>query len=382
MQIWPFQPKRELIEPLEWLTDVFRAKAGEQRTALRESPRRSFHFIHVLSDELYSAARAMIRGGLEFYVPDWAQCAAASSITAGSAVAVTADLAGIDLADGDRAILWESLDNYEQVTVTTITPLIIETVVNNYTAPKLMPLVAAHAPEGLQNDRTPPAINQATISFDVTENDDLGSSSYSQYRGHDVLDTVPIIGSSSFQESIAWPLTSSDNKTSVPHYIQSRDIPDMVFQMRWHEVDMGEAYTLRQWLHSRRGRQKAFWFSSWASDLEPASTITAGSTTLNIFEQIGIDGLGRDDPFDIEIVANGTSYYRLVSVAATGVDVGDRGTIDLTIDSSLGVELDPADIDRISFLRCARFNADRVELHHRPAAGMSVQVPCIEIPVP
>lgn len=382
MQIWPFKPLSELTESLEWLTDVFRAKAGEQRFALRSAPRRTFNLQHLLDDIQYSAARAMVRDAASFYVPDWTQRGYPGAVSSGALVALTVDITAIDLVAGDRAILWESVDKFEKVTVDSITApgLILTAVVGDYINPRLMPLVEAHALTGLTAARIGGQNNQSSIVMRVIENDDLSATTYAQYRGHDVLPSCPIIGSGSFNENIEWPIEGFDNQTSIPHYLRTRSIPDVVFQMRWHEFDEIGAYELRQWLHSRKGRQKAFWLSSYGRDLDLASTIGAASTNVNVFDLTGIANLGRTDPFDIEIVAGGVKYYRQVTSAGIGGVVDGRTTVDLTIDSVLGVEV--ASVDRISFLRCSRFNADRIELQHSAAAGVAVQVPCIEIPVP
>ena len=73
---------------------------------------------------------------------------------------------------------------------------------------------------------------------------------------------------------------------------------------------------------------------------------------------------------------------RRVTAVSSGPAVSGNPTFDLTIDSALGVAVTAAAFGRISFLRCARFDADRIELLHRPGEGLAVAVPCIEVPVP
>lgn len=380
MQIWPFKPQEEFSEVLEWRTDIFRAKAAEQRIALRTAPRRVFHFSPILTDTHYSAARAMLRESETFLVPDWTQRVRCGSVSPGTSVPLSIDLTGIDLEDADRAILWESLDNYEQVTVIidsntdSNATVDIDEVVNTYTNPYLMPLVAAKAPEGLRGNRIPGGLSSVSVTFEVYENDDLGNSDYTQYRGHDVVETPPVISSGTFSESVIWPVDTLDNAVSTPSHIRSRTTPDVGFQMRWHETDASVIWELRRWIHSRRGRQKAFWLSSYGSDLTLAATIGASDTSIAVEKIVGMNDLGRTS-FDIAIVSGGVTYYRRV----TGVTLNTTDTLDLDIDSSLGVEVSSA---RISYLRCSRFAADRIEFLHRAKAGVVVHVPCIEIPLP
>ena len=119
--------------------------------------------------------------------------------------------------------------------------------------------------------------------------------------------------------------------------------------------------------------------SSRGKDYEPA--ISIAGTTVTIYALDGILGLGRVDPFDIDITdTDGTSIYRRVNSASTGTPIGGRATVDMIIDTTATVLL--ANIQRISLLRCVRFNADRIELQHAAAGGVAVQVPVIEVSEP
>lgn len=377
-QIWPFKPRDELIEALEWRTDVFQAKASEQRIALREAPRRVFTMDHKLAEYEYSAAMAMMREAQVFYVPDWAQSTRVGNISSGSSVNITNDLSYVDM--GDTAVLWESLSKFEQVTITIDSNgTTLSDVVNDYSDARLIPLWLAHCPDGLSATRAAGANIDVSVSMAVYENTDLSLSTYSQYRSLDVIPSCPVVAGGSFDESLSWGLTAFDNAQSIPTYIRQRNYADVVFQMRWHELTPAGIYGLRQWLHSRRGRQKAFWLSSRGHDFEPADDISG--TTVTIFALDGISGLGRSVFFDIDITTyDDVSYYRRVSLAVPGTPVGGRSTIDMTIDSMITLSL--GSIKRISVLHCARFESDRIELLHRASIGTVVQVPCVEIPEP
>lgn len=380
-QIWPFKPRAEMVEILEWQTDVLRAKSAEQRFALRTAPRRTFNLTHLLSDYQYSAARAMVRsaqGDGGFLVPDWGQLVALGAVSPASEVVLGVDLSHVDM--GDQAILWESSALFERVSISIDSNgVTLGPVVNTYRNARIMPIWPAQAPEGLLNSRSAGQVNEASIALVTTENNDLAASAYEQYRSLDVMPDCPVVGGGQFEESIAWPVSVFDNDQGVPHYIRQRSLPDVRFQMRWHKFTGSDAYTLRQWLHARRGQQRAFWISSRGHDFEPAAAIS--STTVKVFDLDGIAYLGRDQVFDIDITSTaGTSYYRRVTLTGPGGSVAGRNTVDMTIDS--GVTLALADIKRISIMRCARFSADRLLLRHRAASGMDVQVPCIEVPEP
>lgn len=164
---------------------------------------------------------------------------------------------------------------------------------------------------------------------------------------------------------------------------QGRDLVDDKFMMRWlyREDEDAEIQSLRDWVASRYGRWLAFWQSSWQSDLVAAADIGSAATSLRVLSPSGATSLGRT-AFDLEIVGPSATYLRRVTNASAGPEVNGRPTFDLTIDSALGVAIAAVQFVRISYLRCARFDADRIEFLHVPGATVSVAVPCIEVPVP
>lgn len=380
MTVWAFRPREEVIEALEWRTDVFRAKSGETRLALRMEPRRTFNFSHTFTDYELTGALAIIRsaqGNNTLQVPDWGQSQVIASVTAGASVSIPADITYIDI--GDDAVLWESSTKFEAITIVLDSNgvVVADNVVNNYTNARFMPLWDAVTADGLSYQRIGSNINQCSIALTTTENTDLASSAYTQYRDLDVVESCPKIAGG-LDGNMGWPVSVFDNEQSAPYHIRQRDYPDYSFTMSWREFSNAANYELRQWLHSRKGRQKAFWLSSYSKDFQPAGSISG--TTVNVYESPGFYGVGHSGVFDIEIRAAGVSYYRRVTATANGADIGSRRTIDFTIDSSVTASL--SDIERISVLRCARLSADRVELAHYASGGTVIKVPCVEIPEP
>jgi hypothetical protein len=369
-----------MIEVLEWRTDVFKAKAGEQRIALRDAPRRVFNLSHTLTDYQVAGARAVIRedqGVNLLRVPDWGQSQRIGAVSAGSSVYITADLTNVDM--GDIGLLWQSDTLFEEVTVNEdSTGVFLSTVNNDYTDARLLPVWDCVGPEGLNIQRIGKQINQCSIALTTTENNDLSATTYAQYRGHDVIPDCPLIGGG-LDESIVWQTSEFDNQQILPYHLRQRNYVDYTFSMSWRYFTPADIYALRQWLHSRKGRQKAFWLSSYAHDFEPAADISG--TSLTVFALPGAETIGHSETFDIEIVSTaGVSTYRRVSSATGSTPVDGRNTFLLTLDASFSLSL--ANIKRISFMRCARFDADRIELSHSAGAGVAVRVPCLEIPVP
>lgn len=374
--IWPFCPLIDHIESLEWATDLFSAKSAEQRIALRTAPRRIFHFEHILSDYQLTAARQAVRsaqGADGFLVPDWPQAVDVGAVAPGTPVDFGGDPDYQDF--GSKALLWESVDNFEQVAITKDSASYsADTVTGNYTAAKLIPLWNGISLDGLRFQQIGANNNRASIALLATENTDLGNSSYSQYQGHDIMPDCPVVVGG-LDGSLTWLLDNFDNTQSNPYPLRSRSLPEYGFAMRWHVFSDADKWTLRQWIYSRRGRQKVFWFSTYSKDLEPAAAISG--TTVTVYAPPGYTSL--QSTFDIEVKST-TANYRRVTSHAAGTPIGGRATIDLTIDSSLTAAL--GDIQRISFLRCARFDADRLEFLHGAKGGMEARMPCLEVTEP
>lgn len=376
MKVWPFPPRAGMIEVLEWSSDILTAVSTEQRIALRDAPRRTFNFEHTLSDYELTGARGLIQdaqGRNVFMVPDWTQLQRLGAVSSGSSVYIDPDLTYVDM--GDDALLWESPSKFEAVEIAVDSNgVVLASVSNNYETPLLIPLWPAVAPEGLSIERIGKQLSQCTIAMTTTENTDLGLSVYESYRGHDVVPSCPVIGDG-LQESIGWELSAFDNAQSKPYYLRPRSYPDSQFTMAWKEVGVANIYALRQWLHSRRGRQKVFWLSSRGHDFEPVGAISG--TTVSVYRPPGAPTLPT--PFDIDITEHdGTTSYRKVTAVTDGSPSGGRATLAMTIDTSLTA----SDIRRISLMRCGRFDSDRIEMSHIAPGVVSVRVPCVEVPVP
>lgn len=362
-----------MVESLEWATDVFQAKTAEQRAGLRSQPRRAFHFSHTFRDGAANAARSLVRaaqadGG--FWVPDWPQAQAMAAVTPGAGVRLPVRLDYLAL--GDRALLWSSDRAYELVDVTVDSLGVTADVARRYRTAQFVPVWAGDSPEGLSLTRLGAGLNAASLEWVLTESAALPAARYPQYRGHDVLADCPVLGGGTLDESTTYDLSTLDNWVGHPLYLRRRNDAVQTLQMRWHSVTDVDQFALRQWLYARKGRLKFFWLSSRARDFAPLGLAGARLTVLD-------EGLVRPAPFDVELVIGGVSHYR--QVTAVGTPAGTQATIALTLNTAVpGVTADQ--ITRISMLYGVRHDADRVELEHAAGAGMAVQVPVREVPIP
>lgn len=372
--VWPFPIRETFIESNEWLTDVIRAKGAEQRFAMRRAPRQRFQFLHSFTEENLQAARAIVRQNPDFLVPDWSMSVNIGAVAPGSDGFVNYGEPYSGLSDGDTAILWESVDKYEAVVIENADSadgFFLDNVENTYERARLLPARTGQAPDGLNVSRVAGPRVEASIDFDLTDSKDIGRSNYARYEGNDLVTDCPVISSDSFEEPIFWPTDDVDGGIPYPTLMTTRNTYDARYMMRWHVFTRDTLYTLRRFIHSRRGRWKSFWLPSFKSDLVLAASIGSADTSITVYAPNGVTDLGVTS-FDIEI--NQTYYRRVTSYSTTTANGLPALTLNIT---ATGENLN-SDV-RVSFLRHLRFEADRVEFQHAAQGGTVVSVPCIEV---
>lgn len=369
MILWPFPPAEEMIESLEWSTDVIRAKAGEQRLALREAPRQSFAMTHYLRPQQYARARAMVYRHEQFIVPVWPERTFVGAISAGAA-SLALDTSAADYRA--RAVIWQSDELCEVVDLSAVggSSLTVSAVANDYTAAFVMPARLADAPQGFQGSRTDPNETQATIEFRAVDNADLGGNTYPVFGGFPVQ-TIPSQVTGSLSEAVLADVEIADNEAGIPIETPRYDRPTRQFSSAWAVHTLADLWELRQFLHYLRGKQKTFWLPSWGYDFVLVEPIGSADTTISVLSTGFVTAY---DAAHLMIrTKSGAVFYRAVTDATTsGPDEV------LTISSALGSSLAIDDIDRISMMYLVRLDADRVELRHRAGYGADVAVPVVE----
>ena len=152
------------------------------------------------------------------------------------------------------------------------------------------------------------------------------------------------------------------------------------FTMRWHAISPEDVAARRAWICSRYGRWLAFWLPSWQKDLVSAANVGYADTT-RVFAPKGTISLGRTT-FDLEIETTTTVYYRRITAASASPTVDGPAHHRPDNEQRLRRCRIPSQFGRISYLRCVRFDADRIEFLASARAGVAMTVPCIEVPVP
>lgn len=382
-QVWPFKPLVEYSETLSWLTSVHQAKEAEQRSSLRTRPRQTYDFSYAMTPSQFSRAKLITEhlfddgGDGSVLLPIWTDLQVLGGVSSG-ATTLTVDTTTSHYADGGQAILWESDTVFEAVTIDTVSAgslTLTESVSRDYTGARVMPLCEAWFTSRFRVSRTPESVQYADAEFLVPQISDLSDDSlYDSYLSHAVL-SDPSVVTSSIRETYGLDLDDFDTETGLVYQRTKRNYGSTRSVMTWIKSGKADAWSLRQWLHSRRGQCKSFWAPSWNNDFSLAAPIGAADTEITITD----GGWIAADSLHIAVIpwSGAPTYHQVDSIAGNS-----DGTETLNLASAAGIDLAVSDVKKICLLRMMRFSADRIEIEHTGAGKVSVSVPVIECPIP
>jgi hypothetical protein len=123
-------------------------------------------------------------------------------------------------------------------------------------------------------------------------------------------------------------------------------------------------WDFRKFLHSIYGRRDPFWVLTDKNDLQLQTTLGAAQTDFNIdniklADNMGLNTMRTHLAF---VFPDGTHYYRQI----TGIVESDDITEIVSIDSALGVQVEPGECE-ICFLDKVRLSEDTIEMEWEEA---------------
>lgn len=376
--VWPFLPQTQHNESLEWSTDVLPSFKSEQRLALRTAPRQGFALTHQLDPNQFSRAKAMATqwAARVYGLPVWSELTRVGGLTAGAAT-IMMSTADADYRDNDVVCVWESDSLYEAVEITTVLAdrLVLKLPLpTSFTNALVLPLRFARTLDGVDFNRGASDITVAQVSFNVSQNKDLGGTmGLPQYRGKDVL-TIQTSLQEEAKERISRIVTVFDNGSGPVdvdvnnNWVRSSKI------IAFDTLDRSERWSTRKWLHSLRGRQKSFWLPSWTEDLTPVVDLTTAIPSI-VVRYLGYH-LFYTVKDVVIMLRNGTYVYARI----TGGSVNPDGSETLALSAPLPQNIAMADIDRVCFMSHVRLDTDKINLRHSYAGRMSTTISVVETP--
>jgi hypothetical protein len=377
--LWPFPAAQEIIEVLEWRTDVLQARAGEQRIALRSRPREIVTFQHRCDALGMARAAELVRAGFvgEWRVPLWhmavqatadvmqgateiAVHTAVADFRAGEAVVLAVDgraasLAEIADVEADRLILVEPLGAQLPGAIVVASRIAVAPVRSGIL---IAPVEIARR---RQND------GLVTTTFLLRDAPDLTAPVMPIYLGR-LVQTDPSLTRSPITVSLRRAVEYVDNGFGPVVVEPLRDLFERGEAITLKAQGADARHTLRRWLWSLRGRQTGFWLPTWGRELQLRAAMTSGSTQMRVVPVAELAVyVGR------AILLEMPSGFRFRTINAAVADGADHR---LTLSSSLGEPVAVA--TAVHFLTLVRSDADRIEIKHGLVAS-EVTVPVLKV---
>lgn len=367
-------------ERFDFKTSVLQAWSGaEMRRALRIAPRRIFTFDVQLNarEKRYIESQLFAWSSQVWALPIWPDGQYTTAQIAQGALTIACDTVNRDFVNNGLAILIKDASVYEVVQVTSFTATTLTLTNPTQNAwpanTKLYPVRAARLTSYPKLARFNGAFATARPSFLVIDSSDWAAASgLAQYRTAPVLENSPDEGAG-LELTYERETVTIDGETNA---ISLDDRAGMGFPTNthsWFLQGRTARANFRALLYLLKGRQGEIWVPTYQSDLKQAAVVSSAALTIDV-ETCGYtlylqNQQGRQD-IRIELL-NGTIFYRRV----TGSIVVDANTERLSIDSSLGQQVNTTDVRRISFMTLCRLSSDAIEmLHHNAADGLATAV--------
>lgn len=376
-RLWPFAASGEIIEVLEWNTNVLTSRAGEQRIALRALPREIVTLTHRVDALGLAKATELTRSGFAgpWHLPMWhmAQKPTADLLQGSAEIHMPTGLAAFDTSSiGAPAFAAIAVDGGPaiQVEIAAIEPdrlILAAPLAGELTSPivkanraTIMPLRPAQLAAPIEIARRRQNDASITAAFLLQATTNLPAPDLPIYQGA-MVQTNPSLTRAPLAATLKQAVEYIDNGFGPVTVEPLRDIFDRGETITFKAKTPTERHELRRWLFALRGRQTPFWLPTWGAELQPRTAMTASTTLMRIAP---IADLAAYAGRHIVIETNAGLRFRKINSA-----VQDGANHRLTLSSSLGI---PVPLGaKVHFLNLMRADADRVELRHR-AEGFEV----------
>lgn len=378
--LWPFQPMPEIVETLQWRTDVLEAYDGtEQRMSLRTVPRQVLRMNFIKFDAIERRARGLLFDWLArvFALPLWFEARRTTAPASIGATTISVDTASGDFRVGGLVFIYASDEAYEALEVEAINASDIEVaseLTRAYPAGTLvMPATTCFAKTVPATPRLPGGGSAYAMEFTSIEGGDLSSTAGSStYDGKVILDDGNLVDAGA---SDAWdrPVIVLDNDSGRVYQTSRTDRSRFRTRKQWDSPTLSETWRIRQLLHALAGSRVSFWLPSFRADLQLTDTIGPAGTTFRVEECGYSTFIQSRTPFaDVRLVlVDGTAIVRRVTGA-----VVDGAEEVLTVSAAFDplAPITVAQVERIELVNLCRIADDAAEIVHRRLGDASVTI--------
>lgn len=380
LPLWPFPAAQEIMEVLEWRTDVLTSRAGEQRIALRPRPREIVTFQHKLDALGMARAAELARAGFagDWHVPLWHRALQPNADLAQGATEILLDTGLADFRSGELAAI--AVDGREAAAVAIASvqpdrlilaePLVLQLPSPALAAPRITvaPIRAGVLTSAIEVTRRRQGDGTVTASFLLRDAPDFAAPALPTYLGRPVQ-TDPSLVRRPLTASLRRAVEYVDNGFGPVVAEPLRDVFERSETITLKARGPAARHALRRWLWSLRGRQASFYLPTWGRELQLRAPMTSGSTLMRVAPVASLPAyVGR------AILLEMPSALRFRTITAAIAEGADHR---LTLSSNLG---EPVPLTtEVHFLTAMRADADRVEIQHGAVAS-EVTLPVIEVP--
>lgn len=378
---WSFEPNwiNPVVERPEWLTRILKAYDGsEQRAAMRGGPRVFWEFTYDIKDDQRRTLENMIAdwGARSWALPVWPDVRFLQSTLAPGADEILMDTAGLDYRVDGAGLLIRADATFEAFEVEEIQAdriILARPLLQTWTkGSRVYPSRSAILQDPRATERMTRNYERGIARFRTLEEIERPALEEEQYRGYPVL-THEFNWRETPDFDYQRKLSTVDFLVGRTEITDESECAEPVTAFQWTSLTRADADYFRRWLWAREGRCHAVWTPTWCEDLILASTLAGNSAAIN-FRACGLVAFGRGDVHrrDIRIQTKaGQVFYRRVTDPVTISDTIER----MTMNTGIGIDVTPSEIERISWMHLSRLDQDQIELAwHTPQVVESVIV--------
>lgn len=155
-------------------------------------------------------------------------------------------------------------------------------------------------------------------------------------------------------------------------------IPDIVQQYEWFLKGREQMLEFREFLARRRGKFSGFWMPSWNSDFTIKGTTLSGATGFKAVENyygLLVAGANGRNHVMVEL-KNGTKILRKIDSA--GVEV-DGVTLNIVTNETMGTTFEPEDVKKVCLMGWYRLANDKVTMRYKDRNFASVRMSLVNV---
>ncbi len=390
-----FEPQKEIVEALDFKTDVLEAYSGkETRIRTRLRPRQLMDMEYLLIDPIERQSfRNHIIGhpGKSFAVPVWFFHRPLLQDVAQGASTIFVDTTSADFRDSTAdiqslVILYRSSSDFEIVQVAVgglaagqITLELPTQQAHNAINTSVVPLQVMLPKDPINWAETGEGVLRAKIKWLSEDVTDLAADDgdLTLFNGIPVLTGFNYIDTS-LDESVTSGYELFDNQTGVFVALQRRDTVQLQTVKGFETQTAEDSWDLRKLLYALRGKQRSFYLPSWRSDFTAVSTIGSGDGVITVANADHSRFFDGAEPFAaiMVLLRDGTQFFRNITDIVSGPGPDQE---QISIDTSLGQTVTVAEIRHISYLMKSRLGSDRIKFKHLTSGVVSVRTPVIGV---